>query len=147
MNRGIAKLSDLLPVGLLADMEQAVHASEQKKPKASEDKPPHKQPPKVVGDPTRTPVNRTAASMFFKSNWLTAPMPPEQSKVQTIESLKAEIQTLLLKIERLKIENEALRKRASKTKTKIVEVVKEVPVQAEPQPDTKSALLERLKNI
>ena len=112
-------------------------------------KPPHKQAPKVLNDPTREPVNRGAASMFFKSNWLTA-MPPERSQVENIVDLKLKIGLLERKVEALKVENASLRKQLGK-RSITPKPIPETPKPSEPEPpqadNSKRELLEKLKNL
>ena len=151
MNHGMVQLKDILPVGLLADLEAA-------KEPPKEDKPlPPPKPPQVLGDPTRTPVNLQAAKMLFRSNWLTRPLPPALEIKPEIERLREENARLKATNENVIRENSVLRNRMERLTTLVTRLqtapVKPKPEERKPKtevvPPVASArleLLERLQN-
>lgn len=102
MNRGIVKISDLLPVGMLADL----HERPSPAPKPA--------PPRVIGDPTREPVNRQAALITAKASWLHQPMPPEPPPKREIETLREENARLKATNTSIIAENSTLRRRVER---------------------------------
>lgn len=85
---------------------------------------------KVVGDPTRTPVDRQAALIISPCNsWLSKPLPPES--LPTPESKETKRLNALLKIERnenakLKDEIGNLRLKLNKCRFKIERLLAEI---------------------
>lgn len=144
MNHGMVTLAELLPVGLLADLKEQQRRSEPRMvapaPKA----------PRVVGDPTRTPVNRQAAMMTAKAGWLYQPFPAESPARPALEKLIEEINRLKTVNATMASENLALRKKLERV-SKLTQcpsrpAPKPEPVQPE-IPQSKIQLLERLQNL
>lgn len=48
-------------------------------------------PPKVVGDPTREPVNKQAAMIVTPAAWWAKPLPPEAEPARNYLRMKAEL--------------------------------------------------------
>lgn len=146
--RGIVKLSDILPIGLLADMVKPAAP-------AQEVKAPATKPPRVIGDPTRTPVNLQAARMTMKAGYLyqppVQPLPPQRP---VVEVLREEIARLTLVNENLVKTNAVLTRRVERLK--ILAEKNQAPAIAAPIPaignavskceKQKRELLERLKS-
>ena len=146
MNRGILKISDVLPAGLLDDM-----AKPEVLPAAEAVKAPKPKPPRVIGDPTREPVNRQAALMTAKAGWLYQPLPPEAPIKPELERLREENARLKLVNENLVKTVAVLERRVALLKAAaggkraagpVVMVVGQPPSVNE----AKTELLERLKN-
>ena len=139
MNRGMVKLCEILPgVGFPPEPE-----------KKQEIRAPKPSPPKVVGDPTRTPVNLQAALIVQKASWIHKPMPTELAPVGELEKLREENAKLKATNANIVAENSALRKRVTLLQ-KLVEAKKpkhQITLPEPPQPATpskKQQLLERL---
>ena len=144
MNHGMVKISDLLPVGLLADLtERKVSPAAVTAPKP--------RPPRVIGDPTREPVNRQAALMTAKAGWLYQPLPPAPPIKPELERLREENARLKLVNANLVKTVAVLERRGARLKAAaggqraavpVVPVVERPPALNE----AKIALLERLTN-
>jgi hypothetical protein len=138
MNHGMVKLSDILGGFKFTP----------KRPPVEPIKAPIPKPPRVVGDPTRTPVNRQAALMLSKPSWLNDPLPPELPKQPELPKLREENARLRQVNETLVGQNSALRRRVEML-TKLVNQkptakMEKIPEPA-PQPDSeREKLLERL---
>lgn len=103
MNRGMVKLCEIIPgVGFPPETEK----KEIRAPKPS--------PPKVVGDPTRTPVNLQAALIVQKASWIHKPLPPELAPVGELEKLREENSKLKLTNGNIVAENSTLRRRVER---------------------------------
>jgi hypothetical protein len=142
VNHGIVKLSEILPVGLLADLKQP-------KPKDDDRVRPVK-PPRVIGDPTRTPADYQAAKMLFKSSWIYQPLPPALEIKPELERLREENAVLKGTNAQIIKENSTLRNRVERL-TKLVSAKQPNPaptsLPAKPSAnDPRQSLLERLKN-
>lgn len=141
MNRGLVRLDQILP---------GVGFFEPEPPK--EIRAPNPKPPKVIGDPTREPVNRQAALIIAPAHWLHKPLPPEPAPVNELERLRAENATLKATNTNIVAENSALRKRNERLNTLLAArtpktVVKAVEAVVEnPKPSRKQELLERLNH-
>jgi len=151
MNNGIVKLSDILPVGLLADLQERRRIEKNHSGELTEKIAPHPTPPRVVGDPTRTPVNLQAARLLFKSSWLYQPLPPALEQKPELETLREENARLRATNENIVRENSALRGRIERL-SKLVKqpapkvVIPKPFVPPPPSPKVKE-LLERLQNV
>tara|TARA_R110000868_G_scaffold267108_1_gene526381 strand:+ start:1416 stop:1838 length:423 start_codon:yes stop_codon:yes gene_type:complete len=138
MNRGMVKLCEIIPgVGFPPE------------PEKKEIRAPRPTPPKVVGDPTRTPVNLQAALIVQKASWIHKPLPPELAPVGELEQLREENAKLKATNANIVAENSALRKRVTLLQ-KLVEAKKPKQQVRLPEPPQKMAqskkqqLLERL---
>lgn len=145
MNRGIATIADILPVGLLADLQ------EQKQRDIAPVKAPVHHPPKVINDPTREPVNKQAAMMTARASWLCQPMPAETAPVSELEKLREDNARLLAANKNLTAENNALRRKLENSlkpapRQIAVEPPSPKPVES-PVKNPKLELLERLQNV
>lgn len=133
MTRGMVKLSQILPgIGFI---EPEVKAP---KPK----------PQKVVGDPTREPVNKQAALIIAKANWLSKPLPVEEAPKSELEKLREEVAVLRARCASVIAENKALKRRLESMPAQKV-IIKQVEKEVERAPvsSEKLALLERLNSI
>ncbi len=140
MNRGLARLSDLLPAGLLADLHDQKHKPT--KPDV-DDRPPIHKPPKVIGDPTREPVNRQAALLTMKAGWLYQPLPPEAPPKDSIEKLREENAKLTAQNARLTAHVATLQRQVDRLRT-----TKQCPVRPPappPTPEPTPELIEKQK--
>lgn len=137
MNHGMVKVGDLIP-----DLAFP-------KPAPKEDRAPIHKPPKVVGDPTRTPVNKQAAMLVTRAHHLhLPPLPPEAPKKSELEALREEVAILRANNAQLKHENNALRRKLGRPRCKEHEPKKTteegVPRAEEKPASRKLAILERL---
>jgi hypothetical protein len=144
MNHGLVKVSDVIGDFKPRPIKTAISVFTPPVIKA-----PIPKPPRVIGDPTRTPVNRQAAMLLSKPTWLTDPLPPELPKTSELPRLREENVKLKATNERLVAENSSLRRRVERLtvlacqKPKTIIVKQELP----PEPkrnSTKEKLLERL---
>lgn len=138
MNRGMVKLSEILPgIGFPPE------------PEKKEIRAPAPKPPKVVGDPTRTPVNLQAALVVQKASWIHKPLPPELAPIGELEQLREENAKLKATNTNIVAENSALRKRVTLLQ-RLVEAKKPKQQTKQPEPpqpaapSQKQQLLERL---
>lgn len=139
MNRGIVKLSDLIPVFPESKEEKSIRA-------------PKSKPPKVIGDPTREPVNRQAALIASRSNWLShPPLPPAEPPKGELEKLREENATLKATNINVIAENSALKRRIERLSVLVNrKPTNGVKVDVEAIPHTQSkikSLLERLSDV
>lgn len=139
MKRGLATLGDILGIKLKLPA-QPVPLSE------PEIRAPMPTPPKVVGDPTWTPVNKQAAMLLSRAE----PMPPEAPKQSEVPRLREENAKLKATNDCLVDENCALRRRVKHLEMLLQRRQKPTvtipnPVRLEPNPEPeKQKLLERL---
>jgi len=104
MNRGMVKLCEILPgVGFPPEPE-----------KKQEIRAPKPTPPKVVGDPTRAPVNLQAALVVSKASWIHKPLPPEIAPIGELEQLREENAKLKATNMNIVAENSTLRRRVER---------------------------------
>jgi hypothetical protein len=106
MTRGLATIGDILPpIQLVVRVDP---------PKPSPNK--KSEPRKVIGDPTREPVNRETALLLRKATWIERPPWTPEPKLESINELKAELKEMKTKHQNLKMELEATRLRLVKAK-------------------------------
>lgn len=139
MNRGIVSIGEIIGLKKIPVIveEQKITAP---KPKA----------PRVVGDPTREPVNLQAALMCAKASWIHhPPLPAEDPPKPKIELLMRENSDLKTVNKNIIAENAALKRKieslekrlAQKNETRKIQVTIK-PIEA--APSKKQLLLERL---
>lgn len=129
MNRGMVKLCEIIPgVGFPPEPEK----KEIRAPKPS--------PPKVVGDPTRTPVNLQSALIVQKASWIHKPLPPELAPVGELEKLREENSKLKLTNGNIVAENSTLRRRVERLRQLLKARTPKPQAKAEelPKPPTQS---------
>ena len=104
--------------------------------------------PKVIGDPTREPVNKQAAMLITRAHYLELPpLPPAGPPKGEVEKLRTENTVLKAKNENLLAENIALKRKVEKLQQRPQPVIKTIYVVEDPKPDLsrhKKELLERL---
>jgi hypothetical protein len=98
-------IGDLLGIDMNLSKPRSEHEPEPEKIVA-----PIPKPPRVIGDPTRTPVNKQAAMMLSRP----VPMPPEKPKKPEPERLLEENAKLKAANQNLVDENCALRRRVER---------------------------------
>lgn len=141
MNRGMVKLCEILPgVGFPPEPE-----------KKQEIRAPKPTPPKVIGNPTRTPVNLQAALVVAKASWIHKPLPPETAPVGELEQLREENTKLKATNVNIVAENSTLRRRVERLQQLLsARQPKQQTKAEEPAPPTapskKQQILERLTN-
>ena len=140
MNRGIVKIGEII-----GEMEIPVSRQER------ETVAPYKAIPKVVGDPTREPINRQAALICSKAAWIYHPMPPEVPPKSNVELLMHENSELKLINKNIIEENSALKRKIEKLKNELSKKL-ETPnpqTMTDPcitKPSKKQMLIERLSS-
>lgn len=139
MNHGLVKLSQILPgIGFPEPVPR------------NENKPPHPKPPKVIGDPTRTPVNKQSALLISKASWLHQPLPPASPPIGELERLREENAKLKAVNENIVAENKSLRRQIERL-TKVKQQPQPTNQKSEPtvkcddSRQRKMELLERLR--
>ena len=105
-------------------------------------------PPKVIGDPTREPVNKQAAMLIARAGWMSKPLPPETLPRGEVERLREENSKLKTINIGVIAENSILLKRIAKL-NKVLAFNKPNTTTIAPRPKLenikKTETLERLK--
>ena len=139
MKHGIVSLAKLLPGWHPPAVEPP--------PKIVAPKP---QAPKVIGDPTREPVNKQAAMLITRAHYLELPpLPPAGPPKGELEKLREENAVLRAKNENLLAEKIVLKRKVEKLQQKPRVEFKTVYVVEDAKPELsqhKKELLERLTN-
>lgn len=107
-------------------------------------------PPKVLHDPTRTPVNRQAAMLIASPSWLTKPLPASAPPRGELEKLREENTKLKATNEQIVKENSALRRTVERLRQMVrpsKPIIPEPPApEPQPQRDHRLDILERLNH-
>ena len=137
-------MADVLPLGMLA----AIADRNQPAPEPEKIRAPIPKPPKVIGDPTRTPVNLQAARLTMKASWLYQPLPAQEPPRGGLDKLREECAALRLAVKNLTMENKAMRRKLEqKPKAVAPAPVPPAPVAETTNTEAKRKIMERLKNV